>query len=147
MIVIITVNITCTLASLKSSRNANSSRVNTSGYCDFSNARSNWCSWYVVNVVLDLLRVLNKNEKIDGNIDKKTRMQINWNATTISCIMRLPSYFSWSIHIIWILISAIGITHNWHIIIIFNINAIVCIRCGTIIFQQIFWFCNKSKSY
>lgn len=47
--------LTCTLASLKSKFFANSSRVNTSGYCVFSNDRSNWCSWNVVNVVLDLL--------------------------------------------------------------------------------------------
>ena len=43
--------LTCTLASLKSSRSASSSRVNTSGYCVFSKARSSWWSWYVVNVV------------------------------------------------------------------------------------------------
>lgn len=43
--------LTCTLASLRSRRMANSSRVNTSGYWVFSKARSNWWSWYVVKVV------------------------------------------------------------------------------------------------
>ena len=47
---------TCTLASLKSNLIANSSLINTSGYCVFSKALSNWCSWYVVNVVR-LLRI------------------------------------------------------------------------------------------
>jgi len=42
---------TCTRASLRSSRSASSSRVNTSGYCVLSKARSSWCSWNVVNVV------------------------------------------------------------------------------------------------
>ena len=46
---------TCTLASLRSSLIASSSLMNTSGYCVFSNALSNWCSWYVVNVVRLLL--------------------------------------------------------------------------------------------
>ena len=47
----IKLRLTCTRASLRSRRSANSSRVNTSGYCVFSNARSSWCSWNVVNVV------------------------------------------------------------------------------------------------
>lgn len=48
---------TCTLASLKSSLLANSSRMNTSGYWHLSKALSSWCNWKVVNVVL-LLRNL-----------------------------------------------------------------------------------------
>lgn len=43
--------LTCTRASDRSSLMASSSRVNTSGYCVFSKARSSWCSWYVVKVV------------------------------------------------------------------------------------------------
>ena len=42
---------TCTRASLRSSLLARSSRVNTSGYCEWSNARSSWCSCSVVKVV------------------------------------------------------------------------------------------------
>ena len=42
---------TCTRASLKSNLIASSSRVNTSGYWVFSKERSNWCNWYVENVV------------------------------------------------------------------------------------------------
>ena len=58
---------TCTRASLKFSLIASSSRVNTSGYCVFSNALSSWCNWYVVKVVLDLRIFLGLSGSFSGS--------------------------------------------------------------------------------
>lgn len=75
--------LTCTLASERSSRNANSSLVKTSGYWVFSNALSSWCSWNVVNVVRDLRTFLGLSVSLKS-IESFKVSGIWWSTSSVS---------------------------------------------------------------